>query len=265
MVKYLVDIKTEIYLFISYILIGYFSYIIINHLINQLINNESKLAPGRKKRLNTLRSVFKNIIKYLIALVVILNILRLFNVGTGAILAGLGIIGLVIGWPLQDLIRDFLSGLFIIFDNKYDVGDVVSINNFQGEVIFLGLKSTRIKNINGEVKIILNRNITEVINYSINNTRAMIDITISNHQDSLPAEKEIITIINELSNKIKDTVGAITMLGVNHVDKQAITYRIMVETKPLKTPNVQRELLRQLSLALTKRKVPFLALTGVDL
>lgn len=129
----------------------------------------------------------------------------------------------------------------------------------------MGLKSTRIKNINGEVKIILNRNITEVINYSINNTRAMIDITISNHQDSLPAEKEIITIINELSNKIKDTVGAITMLGVNHVDKQAITYRIMVETKPLKTPNVQRELLRQLSLALTKRKVPFLALTGVDL
>ena len=106
-------------------------------------------------------------------------ILNLYGINTTSIIASLGVASLVIGLAFQDIIKDFLAGIFIIFDNEYAVGDTVEINGFKGEVISLGLKTTKIKAYTGEVKALSNSSFTEVINYSLNHSNILMYIPIS--------------------------------------------------------------------------------------
>ena len=116
-------IKNEkFYLPVAYLLLGIIIYNIIRVLINKISKNKH---IDKKKR--TIISLIKNIIKYLILIIVALSILSIYGVNTSGILASIGVIGVIIGLALQDLIADFLAGLSIIFDNKYSIGDVVSI------------------------------------------------------------------------------------------------------------------------------------------
>ena len=129
-------------------------------------------------------------------------ILDVYGIDTKTILASIGIIGLVIGLAVQDTLRDFLSGLFIILDNQYSVGDNVMINGFRGNVINLGLKTTRIKAYTGEVKIIANRNIMEVTNYSKENSLAIVDISVSHNSNLEKTEK----VLNELCERLGEII-----------------------------------------------------------
>ena len=93
----------------------------------------------------------------------------MYGVDTSGIIASLGVAGLVIGLALQDIIADFVAGIFILFDDQYIIGDVVEINGFKGEVIGFGLMSTKIKNATGDVLIISNSSFKEVVNFSRTN------------------------------------------------------------------------------------------------
>ena len=160
----------KIYLPILYICIG----IIVNGIITRIINRTLNLKQThlRKesynyKKTETIKSLLVNIVKYLVAIFVILAILPVYGVDITTLLAGLGIIGVVVGLAFQDIAKDLLSGLTIVFENQFAVGDIVEIGNFKGTVIFLGLKTTKIKSLDGKIKVLANRNITEVINYSM--------------------------------------------------------------------------------------------------
>ena len=114
---------------------------ILKRVVSRAIN--SKRIDNRKM---TIISLVNNIIKYVIFIFVVLSILKVYGVDTSSILASVGILGLVIGLAIQDIIADFLKGVFIIFDNQYTIGDFVEINGFKGEVISLGLMNTKSKN-----------------------------------------------------------------------------------------------------------------------
>lgn len=128
-----------------------------------------KLSYADEKRKKTITNLIINIIRFLFISIAILMILNVYNIDTTALIASFGTVGIVAGLALQDTMKDFLSGLTIIFENQYSVGDTVTINGFKGEVLSIGLKSTRLKAYTGEVMIIANRNIGEVINHSIEN------------------------------------------------------------------------------------------------
>ena len=109
-------------------------------------------------------------------------ILNVYGVNTTALLTSLGLVGLGVSLSLQDTVKDFLAGIFIIFENQYDVGDTIEVAGFKGEVIALGLKTTKIKAVTGEVNIIANRNIGSVINHSFSNSLAVVEFDVAYEQ-----------------------------------------------------------------------------------
>lgn len=241
---------------IAPILIITFS-IIICKIIQGIVKRTLKLKSNKNnnKKQDTLISIINNIIKYFIMIIALLMILDIFGIDTKTLVTSLGVVGLVAGLAVQDLLKDIISGISIIFENQFYVGDTVEINGFKGEVIHLGLKTTKLKSYTGEVKVISNRNITEVINYNLANSLAIVDFQISYESDTKKAEKVLNTLCKKLTKELKDIKGEVTLLGVTKLDSSGVEYRITVETLPLKHYAITREILKAVKLELEENKI----------
>ena len=134
-------------------------YFIINRIIKKVIRRQ--FARNGEKRKKTLLLIINSIIKYFLMMVAVLTILNVYGVDTTALITSLGLLGLGASLALQDTLKDLLAGFFIIFENQYDIGDTVTIHDFKGEVISLGLKTTKLRAATGEIYTISNRNIQE--------------------------------------------------------------------------------------------------------
>ena len=190
----------KLYLPIVYIVGAIVVYKIIIHLLNKTLfkRKGKKKTTFQMNKEATIINLIKSIIKYLIAIIVVLAILNLYGVQTGAIIASLGIVGAVLGLAFQDTIKNLLSGITIIFDDHYVQGDIITINGFRGEVIELGLQTTKVKGYNGEVLIIQNSAITSVINHSMYDTMYYLSFSVSNNVSL----KQLETILNNINKKL---------------------------------------------------------------
>ena len=144
-----------------------------------------------ERRENTLSKLLENTLTYLVYFIATIMILEVVGFDVGALLAGAGIIGLAVGFGAQSLVKDIISGFFIIFEDQFSVGDYVRISTFEGTVVEIGLRTSKIKSWTGEVHILPNGNITEVTNFSLNNSIAVVDISISLENDIPEAERVI--------------------------------------------------------------------------
>lgn len=180
--KITIDIEQIIFPII-YIIIGFIIYKLLKKLVNNILLKAPKMKKQHQQRANTIRIVILNIIKYSIMVIVLLAILANFGINVRSIVAGLGITTAILGLAFQDLAKDLIAGITIITENQFEVGDTIEYDGFMGEVIFLGLKTTRIKDYRGAVKIIANHKLDTVINYSLNNYLAIIDLGISYDED----------------------------------------------------------------------------------
>ena len=238
----------EIYLPILYIILAFIIYFILSKIvdkalvINKLNKNKSDIKLKREK---TIVNLIKNIIKYVIAVITILAILNVYGIETKSIIASLGIAGAIIGLAFQDIIKNLLSGITIIFDDHYVQGDIVTINGFKGEVIELGLQTTKLKSYEGEVLIISNHLITSVINHSMCNTNIYLDLKI-NKEISI---NEIENILNKISEKLvkrKDVKKDIFLLGVELINTNNYIYKILIECDAEHQYEVKREFMKYL-------------------
>ena len=234
--------------------------ILINGMIKNVVHrffhiDKKKLKTKEEKRTITVVSLITNIIKYVIILIDVIIILGIYGIPTASIIASLGAVGVVLGLALQDTLKDFVSGFFIITDNLYRMGDWIEIGDFEGEVISIGLKTTQIRAYTGEVKIISNRTVTEVINYNLSNTLAIVDIPIPYEEDYEKAEQ----VLSELCVKLTDTLdkirGTVTLLGINEYNEKGLVYRITVDTVPTEHYGVQREIRKQVKQVLDQNKI----------
>lgn len=132
-----------------------------------------------KKRKRTIAKVTNSMIKYFVGILMILIVLSIWGVNVAPALAGLGILGLVIGLGAQRFINDLISGFFIVFEHHFDVGDKIEVQGFKGEVTSIGLKTTKIKNWKGEIKIVNNGEISTLINFSRNPSVAVVEFGIA--------------------------------------------------------------------------------------
>ena len=228
-------------------------YIIINQIIRNI--NKHKLIKKGDKRKQTLLLLINSIVKYVLMIICVLTILNIYGVDTTALITSLGLLGLGVSLALQDTLRDFLAGFFIIFDNQYDIGDTISINNFRGEVIALGLKTTKIRAYTGEVNIIANRNIQEVINYSASNSLAIVDFEVSYDDDLNKVEKILTSLCEDLTNRLDNIKGNVELLGIEDLGSNGIKYRITVETKSMGQYGVQREIRKAVREELNKNGI----------
>lgn len=253
-----IDIQ-KIILPIIYIVVGVIVFKLIKRIITKAHNSNRKLKITQIQRINTLRVLIVNIIKYIIIILVILSILSTFGVNIKSILAGLGIGTALLGLAFQDLAKDLIAGFSIITEAEYEVGDTIEVDGFMGEVVFIGLRTTRIKNYKGATKIIANHYMDNIINYSSNNSLAIVDVGIAyeNKEDNI--DKVIENLFERLKGKVPDAVGELECWGVNELSDSSVVYRIVVETKPAKHFAVERFLRKEIKKEFDKAgiKIPY--------
>lgn len=229
----------KVYLPIVYIILG----VILNAIVSKVVNKITfKNNHAKDKRKTTIINLGKSIFKYMILIFVVLGILNIYGVDTTSIIASLGVFAAVIGLAFQDILKDFLAGITIIFDNKYAVGDTIEINGFTGTVISLGLRTTKIKAFTGEVKCIGNSSFTEVTNYNLATSDLFIKLNVAYNTDIKKLEKVLESLrkdILEIEN-VKDY----SLLGVDELAGSSIVYMIDITCKAMTGAGIKRKVLR---------------------
>lgn len=236
---------------IIYVFIGYIINSMLSNLVTKFVKNNKR---KNHKKQDTVIKLFNSVFKYIIIIIVMLLILELYGVNTKSIIASLGIFTVVIGLALQDTLKNMLAGILIILDNRYNVGDFVKINDFTGEVVSLGLQTTKLKSTSGEVFTISNTNISNVINYSESNSVLYYEIEVSYDTDIKKLERVLKSLIPKVS-KIDNVVGEMSLLGLDKFNSSSITYKVQITTKPYKYFNVKREFNKLLFEAFNKEGI----------
>lgn len=214
-----------------------------------------KILSKGNNRKKTLINLFTNIIKYFMLIVAILMILNIYGIDTTALITSLGVVGIVGGLAIQDILKDFLAGIAIITENQYKIGDIVTINGFKGEILSLGMKTTKMKDYNGDIRFISNGTITEVINHSINNSRAIIELSVNYDEDVDKVEKVLNNLFNKLNNEIVELKSDIQILGVEDLASSAVVIKIIADTEPMKHYDVERILRKEIKKELDKNNI----------
>lgn len=214
-----------------------------------------KVLKKGDKRKQTLIGLFTNLIKYFMIIIALLMILDIYGINTSALITSLGVVGLIGGLALQDILKDFLAGIAIITESQYEIGDIVTINGFKGEVLSLGIKTTKLKSYDGDIKFISNGNITEVINHTISNSLAIINLSISYDEDITKVEKVLTNLFKSLSKEIPELTDEIKLLGVEDLGASAVIFKIIAETKPMKHYDVARILRKKIKEELDKNNI----------
>lgn len=156
---------------VVWILVLFFgSRIVLKKIVKKMVklvedeNQESRLDS--EKRAETLGGIIITTGNVVIYIVVFLMVLKLFGMDITPILAGVGIIGLAVGFGAQSLVKDFVSGLFILIENQYGIGDKVKIGSFEGRVKKITMRATVLQNDEGKTFYISNGLIKDVVNFS---------------------------------------------------------------------------------------------------
>lgn len=246
-------LKKEIIGPIVVILLSFFVYCLLTKLVKKLFRTKVNKLDERKNK--TLVGLINNALKYFILLMAGLIILEIYGISTSGFIASLGVAGVIAGLALQDILKDILSGASIIIESQYALGDTVTISNFTGEVIALGLRTTKIKSYTGEIKIISNRNITEVINHSMSKSLAVVNIPVSYDEDIRKVEEVLNSLCDKIKKENKDINGDISCVGITSFDSSSINFRITAEVKAMKHHEIQRLILKEVKLLFDQEKI----------
>jgi moderate conductance mechanosensitive channel len=217
---------------------------------------------AEKKRENTLITIFTGATRIAILILAILMILQEAGLKIGPILAGAGIAGLAFGFGGQYLIRDIITGLFIILENQYRIGDVVNIDGTGGLVQDISLRKTTLRDLDGTVHHMPHGSITHVANLSKDWARINLDLGIAYNTNL----ENLIEVINRTGNELaedpvyKDSIiSPPQFLRINEFADSAIIVKILGDTKPLKQWEITGELRKRIKIAFDKEgiEIPF--------
>jgi moderate conductance mechanosensitive channel len=253
---------------IVFIVIGSF---FLNKVIYKVIEKAIRAAiiPGNyvskvaeKKREDTLIRIFSGILKVSMITIAMLMIFSEMGLMIGPILAGAGIIGLAVGFGGQYLIRDIIAGFFIIIENQYRVGDVVSFDGTGGLVEDISIRMTTLRDLDGTVHHIPHGEIRKVSNLSKYYSRVNLDIGVAYNSDL----DHVIATINQIGNELAEDpnwkefiIKAPQFLRVDDFADSAIIIKILGETQPIKQWDVSGELRKRLKQAFDREgiEIPF--------
>lgn len=157
------------------VLINCFIYIVIVYAVCKLVRLIFSVKMQKNNRSKTVFSLLDGFVKYACAIAIIILVLKACGVDTTALVASVGVLTLVVGLGAQPLIADIIAGIFIIFEDEYHVGEIVTINDFRGSVMEIGIRSTKLIDAAGNIKIINNSSIGDVINLSRELSLAVVD------------------------------------------------------------------------------------------
>ena len=239
--------------FLTFIVIGVA--IMINFLLTLLVS----LITWRGKRSRTVGSLIRSLAKYLICIITAGFVLSVWGVDIGSIVAGLGIVTLIIGLGCQSLISDIVSGLFLVFDDFFDVGDIVVIDGFRGTISEIGLRSTKVTDWAGNIKSITNSQVNTVINLSRLASAFTVSFTIDGGADLERAESILMANLKSVAHSIPKVIGEIEYRGVGDLDQSGIQFIFLAQSEEDDRYQVIRDIRRELYLLMRRNgiAVPF--------
>ncbi len=186
-----------------------------------------------ERREVTLKKLIQSVLSYIVYFTAFIMVLDILTIEVAPLLAGAGVAGLAIGFGAQSLVKDVISGFFIIFEDQFSVGDYIATSKVEGTVEEIGLRTTKIKSWTGELNVIPNGNITQVTNYSIYNGLAVVDVNVPYESDIAEAEKIIEAVAKELPDKYEEIISPPRVIGVQTLELSHYVIRIIAETPPV--------------------------------
>ncbi|MDP4096452.1 mechanosensitive ion channel family protein [Paenibacillus sp. P96] len=234
-------------------------------IIYKLIDKMMERREGTRIRLNTRRmttigELLKNVISVTFNFIFILLVLSQMGIELAPLIAGAGVIGLAVGFGAQSLVKDVITGFFIIFEDQFGVGDVIQTGTFKGTVEVIGLRTTRLVSWQGEVYIIPNGLITTVTNFSMTNALAVVDIPIKTEKSL----KEAIQLVKKAVEGIQERNYKVTappdVLGVQSMTISEYVIRVVAECRPNTNAIVQREIQTEVRKAFEEEDGVYLAI-----
>jgi len=203
-----------------------------------------------RRRAQTLEILLQSVLVYVIFFLAGLTILQIFNINTSAILASAGILGLAIGFGAQNLVKDTISGFFILLEDQFNVGDYVETAGVAGTVEEIGLRTCKIRQWTGQLHIIPNGQITKVTNYNRGKMLAVVTVGIAYEEDIDKAIEVMQKVCAKAHQEIEAIVDSPQVQGVTELADSSVSIRIIVPTIPGEQWAVERELRRRLKYAL---------------
>ncbi|HEX8780384.1 MAG TPA: mechanosensitive ion channel family protein [Nocardioides sp.] len=202
-------------------------------------------ATRRVQRAKTMGSLLKSVVTGIVLAVVVTMVLSEVGVNVAPIIASAGILGLAIGFGAQSLVSDFLSGIFMIFEDQYGVGDEVDLGEAVGTIEAVSLRVTRLRDINGTVWYVRNGEILRVGNMSQNWARTVLDVTVEYDEDLTAVRRVLEDVAHDLWDD-EDFRGIVleepSVWGVQDLGLDGVTVRVALKTAPSQQWAVAREM-----------------------
>ena len=214
---------------------------IIGLLLDRIANKESNTEEVQQRNA-TIFPLFKSVLGWLVYFIVFILILRGLGFDPVPLLAGAGILGMVIGMGAQSLVNDILSGFFIIFENTLRVGDYIEVGDTVGTVESIGLRTTKVRGRDGQLFILRNGELNDVVTYSRNFANAVVTVGVDHESDI----KKVYAVLNKIGEEIKrdnpDVLEQTRIEGIEDFNGPELLIRTVTKVNPGCHEDVEREL-----------------------
>lgn len=199
-------------------------------LISNVLLIVLNLFRNRKGRIGTLVTVISSLIKYTSVLVAFCWILSIIGVNVSTIFASVGIFALILGFGAESLVADLVTGVFILFENQYNVGDIVEIDGFRGKVKEIGIRTLSLEDTGGNIKIINNSELKNIVNRSNQRSVAVCDVSVSYNTDIEELEEKLVNMLQKIKAKHTDIfIGRVEFAGVEALADSGVVLRIIAD------------------------------------
>ena len=207
------------------------------------------------KRGKAIVEIICSLIKYAAVIAMAYFILKDWGVDTMAILAGIGILGLIVGLGAQPLIADIIAGLFIVFEKVFDVGDIIVVDGFRGTVKEIGIRTTQIVDVGGNIKIISNSDLKSIINMTNQLSLAICDLNIEYGESLERVEAILKDNLDAIREAIPDIKEGPFYKGVAELGDSAVVIRFVANCEEGAKYQVERDMNRQFKLLFDKNNI----------
>lgn len=212
----------------------------------------------RKKegRTGTLATVFTSLVKYASVLILVCWVLTIIGVNVSTIFASVGILALILGFGAESLVADIVTGVFILFENQYNIGDIIEVDGFRGKVKEIGIRTISIEDTGSNIKIINNSDLKNIVNRSNQRSVAVCDVGVSYDIDLEELEKKLEPIMSAIKNKHSEIfVGRVEFAGVEALADSSVVLRFIADVKEEDFFKGRRLLNKEIKIAFDKANI----------
>ena len=214
-----------------------------------------KLLATPLKKGKAIIEILCSLVKYAAVIVLLFFVLKSFGVDTTAILAGIGILGLIVGLGAQPLIADIIAGLFIVFEGVFEVGDIIVYNGFRGTVKEIGIRTTQLIDTGGNIKVVNNSKLQEIVNMTNQLSLAVCDIGIEYGESLERVEAILKANLHTVKEAIPDIKEGPFYKGVTELGDSAVVIRFVANCEEGARYQVERDMNRQFKLLFDKNNI----------